>query len=73
MTKKKAYTIMISNIDLSALFTKDEESESLATQIDINPSKMTFNDTTWTVNPATIIANKDKVIVQNFDVRRENQ
>lgn len=61
------------NIDLSALFSKEEETGNLAAQVDINPSKMTFNDTTWTVNPATIIANKDKVIVQNFDVRRENQ
>lgn len=61
------------NIDLSTLFIRDDENDNLSAQVDINPSKLTFNDTTWTVNPATIVVNNNKLTVQNFDVRRENQ
>lgn len=58
-------------IDLSTLFST--ENDSLTAIIDINKSLMTFNDTTWTVNPATITLKKNRVEVEDFDVRRENQ
>lgn len=60
------------NVDISTLFYKTDE-ESLAAQMDINLSKMTFNDTTWTVNPATVSIKPRRIEVANFDVRRENQ
>lgn len=60
------------NVDLSTFFSHNEEQQIVA-QLDINQSKLTFNDTTWTVNPAQITVQKGRVEVNNFDVRRENQ
>ncbi len=67
--RKKLYA---GTLDISTLLSKDE-TNALNAQIDINPSKLTFNDTTWTVNHATITAAPRNIKIDNFDVRRENQ
>lgn len=62
------------DINFSTAFSRDEES-NLSTGIDINPSMVIFNDTTWTISPAKIdidIAGK-YISVDGFDARRDNQ
>lgn len=60
------------NIDLSTLVTCNDNRQ-LKAEISVNPSTLIFNDTAWTVNQAMISAEKERVEVSHFDVRRENQ
>lgn len=59
-------------VNFSTLFSRDED-ENLSANIDINPSSMVFNDTTWHVSPAKIDIAGKFVSVEGFDVRRDNQ
>lgn len=64
------------NINLSTLFGKrvnSDETETLLANVSINPSQMIFNDTIWSVNPASILIEGNDVTIDGFDVRRDNQ
>ncbi len=59
-------------VNFSTAFERDEEN-NLLTGIDINPSQLIFNDTTWVVNPAKIDIAGKYVAVNGFDVRSDDQ
>ena len=47
---------------------------NLLSRVDLRRSRLTFNDSTWTVNPATIEANGSRYIrVDGINVHRNNQ
>ena len=60
------------NIDLSTLLVRNDEHQ-LKAEISVNPSTLVFNDSVWTINQALISAEKGRVEVSHFDVRRQNQ
>lgn len=60
-------------VNLSALFEHDSESNGINAKININPSELVFNDTVWNVNPAVIDINKNSVIVNDFDINCDKQ
>ena len=60
------------NIDLSSLFSRDENNK-LITDFNISPSKLIFNDTTWTIQEASIHYSDKNLTVDNFDVRHDGQ
>ncbi len=61
------------NVSVSALFSRDGEG-GLCTDVDIAKSSLTFNDSTWTVNPAKIaVSPKHEIRVTGLNVHRSNQ
>ena len=60
------------NIMFSSLFQRNDDN-TLFTNINIHPSKLVFNDTTWTVSPAHIVVNDKNITVSGFDAYRDNQ
>lgn len=66
----------LGNVSLSTLIgCNGTEGGGYTADIAVNKSELVFNDTVWTVNPATIdidIAGK-RVAVNHVDVRRDNQ
>lgn len=60
------------NISLSAAFGRDEE-QSLLTRVNVNPGRMVFNDTVWTVEPSVIDIQGKRAEVNNFRVGRDKQ
>lgn len=60
------------NISLSAAFDRDEE-QALLTRVNVNPGRMVFNDTVWTVEPSVIDVQGNRAEVNNFRVGRDNQ
>lgn len=61
------------NLNFSTSFSRDEDNESLLTDIAINSSRMVFNDSAWTVNPATINIAPGRIEVNNFSGGRGGQ
>lgn len=61
------------DLSLSATFGRDSAGQSLATFIDINPGKMVFNDTTWSVSPARIEVLPKRISVEGFRIGRAGQ
>ncbi len=56
-----------------AAFKRDTDG-GLRTRINIEKSSLTFNDSTWTVNPATVeIAPHRNITVRGINVHRDNQ
>lgn len=60
------------NFDFLTSFSRDDENK-IATDIHINPSKMVFNDSAWTVNPADIHVRPGRITVDNLSGGREGQ
>lgn len=62
------------DIDLSASFERDSlTGGAVATHIDVNPSKLVFNDTVWEVSPARIDILPHRITVSDFRVGRNGQ
>lgn len=61
------------NFNFATLFERDSVSRNLSATINVNPSTMVFNDTTWTVNRSRIDINPKSVVVNNFNIGREGQ
>lgn len=63
------------DVSLSALFGRNEENTGYTAAVDINPTKMVINDTTWTISPAKIYADiaSKHIDVSGIDVRRAGQ
>ncbi|MBR5332376.1 MAG: translocation/assembly module TamB domain-containing protein [Muribaculaceae bacterium] len=59
-------------LDLSTLFSRNEDN-SLAVNLDINPSQLVFNDSVWTINQAHIEYTDKSITVDNFDARHADQ
>lgn len=53
-------------VDAIASFTRQDDEKPLHTQIDIQPSSIILNDTTWNVHPSTITIDKDSIEIRNF-------
>lgn len=60
-------------VNLSALFERNSETNGIDTKININPSELVFNDTVWNVNPAIIDISKNVITVNNFDINCDKQ
>ncbi|MDE6644077.1 MAG: translocation/assembly module TamB [Muribaculaceae bacterium] len=67
--RQRAYN---GKIDLSTLISKTDEGNLMA-DITINPGSLMFNDAVWTINQAEIKVQKNRVEVDNIDIRRDNQ
>ncbi len=60
------------NVSASAIFNRGED--GLRTDVNIAESSLTFNDSTWIVNPARIvISSKPDIQVRGLNVHRNNQ
>ncbi len=60
------------DVSLSTLFMKNVNGD-VEFDVSVNPSKLIFNDTAWTVSPARITVMKDNIRINTFAVRRDNQ
>lgn len=60
------------DVNVSASFDRDEDN-ALMTVLDINPSKLVFNDTVWTVDPARITIRGKEAEVRDFRMGRSGQ
>lgn len=59
-------------ISTSATFSRNEDNQ-LLTRIDINPGNMTFNDTVWTIHPATVDIAPRRISVNNWVIDHSRQ
>lgn len=59
-------------LSLSALFERDE-AKQLLTRVNVNPGRLVFNDTVWTVEPSTIDIEGKRAAIHNFRVGRDKQ
>lgn len=53
-------------VDAISHFSRSDEKQPLHTQIDIQPSTIILNDTTWHVHPSTVTVDKDSIEIKNF-------
>ena len=60
------------NLNLSALLARNP-SGSIRADIDVNPSKLVFNDTAWMVQPGRVTVDKEAISVYNLAGQCENQ
>ncbi len=60
------------DLSLSAAFDRDEQNK-LLTRIDVNPGRMVFNDTVWTVEPSKIDIADKRAEIHGFSVGRDKQ
>lgn len=61
-------------LDLAAyLYRNETTSEDIAVNVDINKSRIVFNDTAWTVHPASVQWSDKRVVVNDIDISRAGQ
>ncbi|MCM1484142.1 MAG: translocation/assembly module TamB [Muribaculaceae bacterium] len=60
------------DVNVTASFSRGVDHE-LITSLNVNPGKMVFNDTVWTVDPARILIEGKRVEVEGFKVWRPGQ
>lgn len=53
-------------VDAISSFSRATDKQPLHTQIDIQPSTIILNDTTWHVHPSTVTIDKDSIEIKNF-------
>lgn len=61
------------NLSASANFFRAAEDAGVATEVSLHRSELTFNDSTWTVNPATVTVMGKHIEVDGLNVHRSNQ
>ncbi|MDE5837976.1 MAG: translocation/assembly module TamB, partial [Paramuribaculum sp.] len=61
------------SVSLSTTFELDSITNKRATLIDINPGKLVFNDTAWTISPSKINITPGNISVSDFRIGRGNQ
>ncbi|MGM9857534.1 MAG: translocation/assembly module TamB domain-containing protein [Candidatus Limisoma sp.] len=59
-------------VSISSLFSRADDNR-LLTDIDINPSHFSVNDTIWTVEPAKIHIDRKTIHIADINVNRDNQ
>lgn len=60
------------NLSLAAVFSRND-SRQLKTRININPGRLVFNDTVWTVEPSVIDIEGKNAEIHDFRVGRDSQ
>lgn len=60
------------DLSMSAAFERDEQ-KKLMTRVDVNPGRMVFNDTIWTVEPSYITIADKRAEIHDFKVGRDRQ
>ncbi len=60
-------------LSFSTRFSRPEATAQLATDIAVNPGKIVINDTTWTIDPSTILIENKHIAVNNFKGGRNDQ
>ncbi|GHT28433.1 hypothetical protein FACS189432_06350 [Bacteroidia bacterium] len=60
------------NVDFSVLFSKEDQS-ALQTKIDIRQSALVFNDSVWTLYPATVQIDSSAVLINHIQASHEEQ
>lgn len=61
------------NFETETRFNKLKGKYPLQTNIRIKPSTLIFNDSIWTVNPATAVIDSGRVRIQDFEIKHKNQ
>ncbi len=61
------------NLSFNTVFSRDSERGGILTDIFINRSKMVFNDSTWTINPARIHVAPRRIAINNLSGERYGQ
>ena len=61
------------DISMTSCFLRDDDDGKLQTEIKINPSRAVFNDTVWTIDPATIAVHGKVIEVDRFRCWRDKQ
>lgn len=59
-------------VDLGAAFSRDGASR-LISKIDINESRLIFNDTAWVIHPASVIVENKRIAVNDIHIGRTGQ
>lgn len=60
-------------IDAVASFSQDPRHKGLHTRVDIQPSQIILNDTTWHIHPASVDIAKDSIEIHNFLFEHRDQ
>lgn len=60
-------------IDAIASFLQDSHKRTLHTRVNIQPSQIILNDTTWNIHPSTIDIAKDSIEIHDFLFEHRNQ
>lgn len=60
-------------VDAIASFHQDSLKKVLHTRVDIQPSQVILNDTTWNIHPATVDIAKDSIEIHDFLFEHRNQ
>lgn len=60
-------------LDLSTLLSRHESNGGLDVDVDIRESNIVFNDTSWTVHPASVLWSDKRVLANNIDISRAGQ
>ncbi len=60
-------------LNMSSLFTRDEQDHTLNSSVTVNPSELVFNDTVWQVEKADISVAGNKINVSGFNIHRPGQ
>lgn len=60
------------DVNLTTAFSRDEAGK-LCTELMVNPGRLVFNDTVWTIDPARITMAGKEASVNGFRVWRDNQ
>ncbi|MBO7608795.1 MAG: translocation/assembly module TamB domain-containing protein [Muribaculaceae bacterium] len=60
------------DINLSALINRDDQ-RRFSASIDINPTKVVFNDTAWQIESGRVEIKDKKITVDNFEGHNDNQ
>lgn len=60
-------------IDAIASFRQNSQKRVLHTRVDIQPSQVILNDTTWNIHPATVDIAKDSIEIHNFLFEHRDQ
>ena len=63
------------NFNTETMFSriKNKDSSYLQTEVNVLPSNVILNDTTWQIHPAYILAGKDEITVDNFKFTNDKQ
>lgn len=61
------------HLAMTASFNRSSDDGSLATDLRINPGRMVFNDTVWTVDPSLVAVHGKVIEVEDFRVWRDKQ
>lgn len=60
-------------VDAVASFLQDPHKKALHTRVDIQPSQIILNDTTWNIHPSTVDIAKDSIEIHDFLFEHRDQ